>query len=64
MISKTARASYLVAACAVTLSTFAASTTAQASSKRTSPAPFSIRLEDQYLATLRYLPVTFVATLR
>jgi hypothetical protein len=64
MISKTARASYLVAACAVTVSTFAVSTVAQAAAKHTAPAPFSIRLEDQYLATLRYLPVTFVATLR
>ncbi len=64
MISKTTRASYLVAACAVTVSTFGVSTLAQASTKRSSPAPFSIRLEDQYLATLRYLPVKFVATLR
>ena len=64
MISKTARASYLIAACAVTVSTFAASTVAQASTKRSHPAPFSVRLEDQYLATLRYLPVNFVATVR
>jgi len=64
MISKTARASYLIAACAMTVSTFAISTVAQASSKRSQPAPFSVRLEDQYLATLRYLPVTFVATVR
>jgi hypothetical protein len=64
MISKIVRASYLVAACAVTVSTFAVSTVAQASTKRSHPAAFSIRLEDQYLATLRYLPVTFVATLR
>jgi hypothetical protein len=64
MISKTVRASYLIAACAVTVSTFAASTVAQASTKHSSPAPFSIRLEDQYLATLRYLPVKFVATVR
>jgi hypothetical protein len=64
MLSKTVRASYLIAACAVTVSTFALSTAAQASTKRTIPAPFSIRLEDQYLATLRYLPVSFVATVR
>jgi hypothetical protein len=64
MISKALRASCLVAACAVTVSTFAVSTVAQASTKKSPPAPFSVRLEDQYLAALRYLPVTFAATVR
>ncbi len=46
-----------MALCAMTMTT-----SAQATSPRPVNVPYSIRLEDQFLATLRYLPVTFIPT--
>ncbi len=62
MTSKNYRVSSLVAMSAVMVSTIGMATTAQATTLRSHVAipPFSIRLEDQFLATLHYLPVNFV----
>ena len=64
MKSKTSWVPYLVAASAVTMGTMTLSTVAQAASHRSAAVPFTIRLEDQFLANLRYLPVSFQATTR
>jgi hypothetical protein len=56
-------APYLVATGAITLGSLTTSTLAHASTSRPRLAvPFTIRLEDQFLARLHYLPVTFVPT--
>jgi L,D-transpeptidase catalytic domain len=53
---------YLIAVSAITLGSMGLTTGAQASSPHSAAVPYSIRLEDQFLAELHYLPVTFVPT--
>jgi lipoprotein-anchoring transpeptidase ErfK/SrfK len=52
-------APYLVAASAIAVGLPLGATPAQASSSRSVPVRYTIRLEDQFLASLRYLPVVF-----
>lgn len=59
MKSKNSWVPYLVAASAVTVGTMTLPTVAQAANHRSAAVPFTIRLEDQFLANLRYLPVSF-----
>src|ERR1039458_8965607 len=62
MNSKSPWVPYLMAASTIALGTMTITTVAQAANHRTSAVPYSIRLEDQFLATLRYLPVNFKPT--
>src|ERR1035441_6140236 len=62
MNSKSPWVPYLMAASTIALGTMTITTAAQAANHRTSAVPYSIRLEDQFLATLRYLPVNFKPT--
>ncbi len=55
-------APYLVATGAITLGSLGTSNLAQASTVRPIAIHYTIRLEDQFLATLRYLPVAFKPT--
>jgi lipoprotein-anchoring transpeptidase ErfK/SrfK len=64
MKSKNLWVPYLVVAGAVTVGTMTLTTVAQAASHRSIAVPFTIRLEDQFLANLRYLPVSFKPTIR
>jgi hypothetical protein len=52
----------LIAASAITFGSLGLTTAAQASSPKAAAVPYSIRLEDQFLAELLYLPVKFVPT--
>jgi len=53
-----------MAASTVALGTMTLTTVAQAAGHRSATVPFTIRLEDQFLATLRYLPVSLKTTTR
>lgn len=53
---------YLIAASAMTLGSLGLTTAAQAARPHVAAVSYSIRLEDQFLAELQYLPVKFVPT--
>jgi L,D-transpeptidase catalytic domain len=62
MPPKSSSVPYLVAVSVIALGSLGMTTTAQASSHQSTAVPYSIRLEDQFLAELHYLPVKFEPT--